>query len=159
MKVLVTGGAGFIGTNLCKKLLQQGHKVVSIDNLITSHGSNIKDFSKNPNFSFIKHDITKPLPSIINHKSSIINHIYHSACPTGIPNLKKLVEIHEQVINIFRPSKVVCIGLNSIGLTDEESKEAAKAIEGETGLPTLDTFRFGGRKLADAVLNYFSNND
>jgi uncharacterized NAD-dependent epimerase/dehydratase family protein len=76
-----------------------------------------------------------------------------------IPNLKKLVEIHEQVINIFRPSKVVCIGLNSIGLTDEESKEAAKAIEGETGLPTLDTFRFGGRKLADAVLNYFSNND
>src|SRR3989337_3927653 len=90
--VLVTGGAGFIGTNLCKKLLQQGHKVVSIDNLITSYGSNIKDFSKNPNFSFIKHDITKPLPSIINHKSSIINHIYHSACPTGIPNLKKLSE-------------------------------------------------------------------
>lgn len=76
-----------------------------------------------------------------------------------IPNLEKLVEIHEQAINIFKPSKVVCVGVSSIGLTDEESMRAAEAIERETGLPAIDTFRFGGKKLADALLDYFSNSD
>ncbi len=76
-----------------------------------------------------------------------------------IPDLKKLIDIHEQVVNVFKPSRVVCIGLNSLGLTDKQSTQAAEAIEQETGLPTTDTFRFGGKKLADALLNYFSNSD
>ena len=76
-----------------------------------------------------------------------------------IPSLRNLIELHERTIRVFKPSKVVCIGLNSIGLTDEESMRAAEAIEHETGLPAIDTFRFGGKMLADAVFNYFSNND
>ena len=76
-----------------------------------------------------------------------------------IPGLKKLIEIHEQVVNVFKPSKVVCVGLNSIGLTDEQSMQAAEAIKRGIGLPVIDTFRFGGKKLADALLNYFSNSD
>ncbi|OGH37700.1 MAG: hypothetical protein A3B44_00330 [Candidatus Levybacteria bacterium RIFCSPLOWO2_01_FULL_38_21] len=88
--VLVTGGAGFIGASLVRKLLENGDKVVVIDNLITSNGESIKPLLKNPNFKFIKRDIIKPLPSsIINHQSSI-GHIFHLACPTGVPNLTKL---------------------------------------------------------------------
>ena len=88
--VLVTGGAGFIGSNLCKRLLANGEYVIVVDNLITSDGSNIKQFLNNPNFKFIKHDITKPLPlSIINHKT-LISHIFHLACPTGVYNLTRL---------------------------------------------------------------------
>ena len=71
-RVLVTGGAGFIGTNLCKKLLETKHEVIAIDNLITSSGESLRQFSKNPNFKFIKHDITKPFPSILNSQFSIL---------------------------------------------------------------------------------------
>ena len=91
-RVLVTGGAGFIGTNLCKKLLETKHEVIAIDNLITSSGESLRQFSKNPNFKFIKHDITKPFPSILNSQFSILNSIFHLACPTGVANLTRLSE-------------------------------------------------------------------
>src|SRR3989338_1246617 len=89
--VLVTAGAGFIGANLCKKLLDVGCKVTAIDSLITSNGRNLTKLSKNPNFKFIKHDITKPNWEfkIGNLKLEII---YHLACPTGVPNLTRLSE-------------------------------------------------------------------
>ena len=71
-----------------------------------------------------------------------------------IPDLKKLIALHETVINFFHPTKVVGIGINSIGLTDEESMNEAKRLEDLTGLPAVDTFRFGGEKLANALINY-----
>ncbi|MFA5834694.1 MAG: DUF1611 domain-containing protein [Bacteroidota bacterium] len=71
-----------------------------------------------------------------------------------LPDLNKLIKLHENVIEFFRPTKVVGIGINSIGLTDEQSKDEAKKIEDLTGLPAIDTFRFGGMKLADTLLNY-----
>lgn len=71
-----------------------------------------------------------------------------------IPDLKKLIELHETVINFFHPTKVVGIGINSIGLTDEQSMDEAKRLEDRTGLPAVDTFRFGGAKLADALMKY-----
>lgn len=72
-----------------------------------------------------------------------------------LPDLKSLVALHENVVNFFRPTKVVGIGLNSVGLNDEESLKAAEAIERETGLPAVDSLRFGGKKLTDALLQYF----
>lgn len=87
---LVTGGAGLIGSALCKRLLKDGYKIICVDNFITSNKSNISKLSKNHNFTLIKHDITKSLSSIFNLQSSIINHIYHLACPTGVPNLTTL---------------------------------------------------------------------
>lgn len=91
-QVLVIGGAGFIGSSLCRKLLEDGFGVVAIDNLITSSGENIKQLSKNPKFSFIKHDITKPFPSKLISQLKNVKSFYHLACPTGVPNLEKLGE-------------------------------------------------------------------
>src|SRR3989344_2401839 len=90
-RVLITGGAGFVGTNLCKKLLDIGYKVTAVDNLITSNGENIKALSRNQNFKFIKHDIISPKWKMINDKWKI-DVIYHLACPTGVPNLTRLSE-------------------------------------------------------------------
>ncbi len=72
-----------------------------------------------------------------------------------LSELNRLIRLHEEVINIFRPTKIVGIGINSIGLTDEQSNAEAKKIEDATGLPAIDAFRFGGAKLADALEKYF----
>jgi uncharacterized NAD-dependent epimerase/dehydratase family protein len=72
-----------------------------------------------------------------------------------LPSLKYTIEMHETVTRHFKQAKVVGIGINSIGLNDDESHEAAEQIERETGLPSVDTFRFGGAKLADALSKYF----
>ena len=73
--ILVTGGAGFIGFHLCKRLLSEGHKVISIDNLISGRIENIDELKNNNNFQFINHDITKP------YYVSEIDEIYNLACP------------------------------------------------------------------------------
>lgn len=61
MKILLTGGAGFIGSHLCDALLERGHYVICVDNLLTGDIKNIKHHLKNKRFEFIKHDVTKPL--------------------------------------------------------------------------------------------------
>ena len=92
MRILVTGGAGFIGANLCQRLLEQNHEVIAVDNLITSDGSNLKRLQSFPNFTFFKHDIIKPFPRKLTTHNSQLTTIYHLACPTGVPNLTKLAE-------------------------------------------------------------------
>jgi UDP-glucuronate decarboxylase len=83
MKILVTGGAGFIGNHLCRKLLEDNHTVVCIDNLYTGSLQNIEDLIPNPNFTFTDHNIidqdvqTKIPPEI--------DQIYHLACPASPP--------------------------------------------------------------------------
>ena len=58
--ILVTGGAGFIGTHLCRALLERGNYVICLDNLFTGSIENISDLIQNSNFEFIEHDITRP---------------------------------------------------------------------------------------------------
>ena len=60
-RVVITGGAGFVGSNLCEKFLSENWKVVAIDNSITGTKQNLKDFLNNPDFEFIQADITKPI--------------------------------------------------------------------------------------------------
>ena len=60
--ILIAGGSGFIGSHLSKALLNRGHKVVVVDNLSTGRRKNIAHLESNPNFTFIEHDIIKPLP-------------------------------------------------------------------------------------------------
>ncbi len=74
-----------------------------------------------------------------------------------IPDLNELIAFHESAIKFFRPTKVVGIGINSIGLTDQQSMEEAQKIEEMTGLPAVDTFRFGGEKLSQALISYLAD--
>src|SRR3990167_10081170 len=92
MKILITGGAGFVGANLCKVLLDECHEVVAVDNFITGSRKNISDLKSYPKFTFIKHDITKPWPKNFELRTSNFELIYHLACPTGVPNLGPLAE-------------------------------------------------------------------
>lgn len=89
-KVLVTGGAGLIGSALCRRLVAEGYSVTCIDNFITSNKNGISDLLKNTNFKLVKLDITKTLPSVLN--ADKFSEIYHLACPTGVPNLTVLAE-------------------------------------------------------------------
>jgi len=77
MKILVSGGAGFIGSHLIKKLLDKGHFVYCIDNLSTGNLVNIKKYINNPNFEFINHDIINTLPRFN------IDLIFNLACPAS----------------------------------------------------------------------------
>jgi len=88
--VLVTGGAGFIGSFLCERLLQEDCKVICVDNLVTSSTINIDQLLKNPDFELLKADINVPLdleafPELERFKVKFqgIQEIYHLACPTS----------------------------------------------------------------------------
>ena len=61
MRILITGGAGFIGSHLCDRFVAEGHAVLCIDNFITGRESNIAHLMSAPSFQLIRHDITKPL--------------------------------------------------------------------------------------------------
>ena len=74
MRILVTGGAGFIGSHLCKKLVQEGHTVICVDNLLTGNKRNIQELIEKRNFNFLLHDVIEPL------KLKNLDQIYHLAC-------------------------------------------------------------------------------
>jgi UDP-glucuronate decarboxylase len=76
MRILITGGAGFLGSHLCDQLIAAGHEVVVADNLYTGSKTNISHLLSNPNFEFIRHDITFPL-------YLEVDAIYNLACPAS----------------------------------------------------------------------------
>jgi dTDP-glucose 4,6-dehydratase len=78
MRVLVTGGAGFIGSHLSRKLIEMGMEVICVDNLLTGDLSNIEDLLNRKGFSFLKHDITKPL-----YIEGEIHRVFHLASPAS----------------------------------------------------------------------------
>lgn len=80
MKIIVTGGAGFLGSHLCDKLIELGHDVYCVDNLITGNKENIKQLENNPNFKFIEYDVVNGLPDGLQ-----ADQIYHLASPAS-PN-------------------------------------------------------------------------
>lgn len=75
---VITGGAGFLGSHLCEKLLSSGSKVICIDNFLTGNPDNIAHLFGNPNFSFIKHDITNFI-----HITGNVDYILHFASPAS----------------------------------------------------------------------------
>ncbi|MFH1561415.1 MAG: UDP-glucuronic acid decarboxylase family protein [Patescibacteria group bacterium] len=82
--VVVTGSAGFIGTNLVRKLLSLGHRVIGVDYLYSSNPGNEKIFNSHPNYTFIKHDIRKPLSL-----KTKVDAIYNFASPASMPFITK----------------------------------------------------------------------
>jgi UDP-glucuronate decarboxylase len=73
-RVLVTGGSGFIGSHLCRRLLADGHEVLAVDNFFSGQRANVADLSADPNFELLRHDVTLPL-------YVEADEIYHLACP------------------------------------------------------------------------------
>jgi UDP-glucuronate decarboxylase len=81
MKILVTGGTGFIGSHLCRKLIEENNFVLCLDNNFTGCLKNIKDLLENKNFIFIEHDIVDEIT--LEEKHLDIDQIYHLACPAS----------------------------------------------------------------------------
>ena len=76
MRILVTGGTGFIGNHLCRRLINDGHYVICLDNNFTGSMKNISDIRNHPNFEFLRHDITAPI-------YLEVDRVYHLACPAS----------------------------------------------------------------------------
>jgi len=101
MKILVTGGSGFIGSHLCSTLLDQGHFVICVDNCFSSDKSNVNRLLDNKNFEFIRHDVTFPL-------YLEVEQIYNLACPAS--------PIHYQKDPIQTTKTSVMGAINMLGL-------------------------------------------
>ncbi|MBO1066195.1 MULTISPECIES: UDP-glucuronic acid decarboxylase family protein [Nostocales] len=101
MRILVTGGAGFIGSHLIDRLMNDGHEVICLDNFYTGKKHNILHWLDNPNFEVIRHDITEPI-------RLEVDQVYHLACPAS--------PVHYQY-NPIKTVKTNVIGtLNMLGL-------------------------------------------
>lgn len=82
MKIVVTGGAGFVGSNLCAHLLQEGHAVLCVDNYITGSAQNIENLLSHPNFTYLQQDVTQPF----SFEADAIFHLASPASPVGYMN-------------------------------------------------------------------------
>ena len=100
-RILVTGGAGFLGSHLCEKLLDQGNDVICADNLFTGSKDNIRHLMDNNYFEFIRHDVTQPL-------YVEVDQIYNLACPAS--------PIHYQHDPIATGKTSIMGALNTLGL-------------------------------------------
>ncbi|KAB8318748.1 SDR family oxidoreductase [Tolypothrix campylonemoides VB511288] len=101
MRILVTGGAGFIGSHLIDRLITEGHEIVCLDNFYTGHKRNILKWLDHPYFEMIRHDITEPI-------RLEVDQIYHLACPAS--------PVHYQY-NAVKTVKTNVMGtLNMLGL-------------------------------------------
>ncbi|HDJ22686.1 MAG TPA: NAD-dependent epimerase/dehydratase family protein, partial [Candidatus Aminicenantes bacterium] len=100
-RILVTGGAGFLGSHLCERLLEEGHDVLCVDNFFSGNKENVRHLLANPYFELIRHDIIHPL-------FVEVDEIYHLACPAS--------PIHYQ-FNAIKTVKTNVLGtINMLGL-------------------------------------------
>ena len=114
-RVLVTGGAGFIGTHLCRRLLNEGCHVICLDNLFTGSEQNIALFRSNPDFEFVLHDIVNP------YETTDIDEIYNLACPAS--------PVHYQY-DAIKTIKTAVMGV--INMLDLAVKNRAKILQAST---------------------------
>ena len=100
-RVLVTGGAGFVGSFLCEHLIDEGHKVIAIDNFFTGKKSNLNSLKNNQNFKLIQHDIIEPI-------IEEVDWIFNLACPAS--------PVHYQ-LNPIKTAKTSFLGTyNMLGM-------------------------------------------
>jgi UDP-glucuronate decarboxylase len=100
-RILVTGGAGFIGSHLCRRLIDLGHEVLAVDNFSSSSRQNLYDLFNEPRFEFMRHDVTFPL-------YVEVDQIYHLACPAS--------PVHYQRDPVQTTKTCVVGSLNMLGL-------------------------------------------
>ena len=115
-RVLVTGGAGFLGSNLCERLLRDGHEVICLDNYFTGTKENIRHLLSHDHFELIRHDVTYPL-------YIEVDEIYNLACPAS--------PIHYQY-NPVQTTKTSVLGaLNMLGLAKRVNAKIMQASTSE----------------------------
>ena len=115
-KVLVTGGAGFVGSFLCDRLIKEGHEVIAVDNFFTGKKLNVKHLQDNSNFEIIRHDIVQPL--VVE-----VDWIFNLACPAS--------PVHYQY-NPVKTVKTSVIGtLNMLGLAKRVKARILQASTSE----------------------------
>ena len=115
-RILVTGGAGFVGSHLCERLLHDGHEVISLDNYFTGTKANIEHLMDNPYFEIIRHDVT--MPFFIE-----VDEIYNLACPAS--------PIHYQYNPIKTVKTSVMGAINMLGLAKRIKSKILQASTSE----------------------------
>lgn len=115
-QILVTGGAGFIGSHLCRKLLAEGNTVLCLDNLISGRKSNVKEFSNSKHFRFIEHDV-------VNSIDLEVDEIFNLACPAS--------PVHYQSDPIHTLKTSVLGAINMLELAHKSSARILQASTSE----------------------------
>ncbi len=115
-RVLVTGGAGFLGSHLCDRLIKEGCDVICVDNLFTGSKDNIRHLLSNPYFEFIRHDVTEPL-------YAEVDQIYNLACPAS--------PVHYQYNPIKTAKTSVYGAMNMLGLAKRVKARILQASTSE----------------------------
>jgi UDP-glucuronate decarboxylase len=135
-RILVTGGAGFIGIHLCRRLLEQGHEVICLDNLFTSQRANVLELqTRFPSFEFVRHDVTEPY-------ACEVDQIYNLACPAS--------PVHYQY-NPIKTTKVSFMGaINVLGLAKRVKARVFQASTSEV---------YGDPEVSPQVESYLGNVD
>ena len=118
MNIVITGGSGFVGSYLCEKLINDGHKIIVIDNLLTGSTENINDLLDNENFSFIEHDVQDHIE--IEDKVDYVLHFASAASPKAYT---------EHPVNTLKAGSVGTI--NTLGLAKKHSAEYLLASTSE----------------------------
>ncbi|NPA67413.1 MAG: SDR family oxidoreductase [Chlorobi bacterium] len=115
-RILVTGGAGFIGSHLCKKLLDEGNEVIALDNFFTGNKRNIIELLDNPYFELVRHDVTMPY-------FAEVDEVYNLACPAS--------PVHYQY-NAIKTVKTSVMGaINMLGLAKRVNAKILQASTSE----------------------------
>lgn len=116
--ILIAGGAGFLGSALCSRLMADGHRVICVDNLLTGSTENLAHLTDDPRFHFIRHDILAPLPIV-----GPVDEIYNMACPASPPRYRA------DPLHTFR----TCIegSLNLLNLAEQKGARILQASTSE----------------------------
>jgi UDP-glucuronate decarboxylase len=116
MRILVTGGAGFLGSHLCDRLLNEGHEILCLDNFFTGRKQNISHLLSNPKFELIRHDVTEPF-------RVEVDQIYNLACPASPPHYQ---------YNPIKTTKTSVMGaINCLGLAKRVKARVFQASTSE----------------------------
>ena len=133
MRILITGGAGFIGSHLTERLLQEGHEVVAIDNFFTGSRENVKKFLDNKNYEVIRHDVTVPF-------FAEVEMIFNLACPAS--------PVHYQKFPVQTLKTSLLGSINMLELAREKNARIIQASTSEV---------YGDPNISPQVETYWGN--